>query len=66
MTESLPKVYPSPPKTQEQSSPTYSFLRCRAQKRRVILRYPGERDVYLDYHISRGSMPPSANLEFAL
>lgn len=33
---------------------------------RVILRYPGERDVYLDYHISRGSMPPSANLEFAL
>ena len=66
MTKSLPKVYPSSAKAQEQSSSSHSFLHRTPQKHRVILSYPDEKDVYLNYHFSRGGIPSLVNLEFAL
>lgn len=50
---------PSLQKNKEQSS---AARRC---FRRGALWYPSEPDLYLDYHISREGMLPSANLEVA-
>lgn len=60
------KFTPPPLKHKNKALLLTRFSAAEHKNTRVILRYPGESDVYLDYHISRGSMPPSANLEFAL